>query len=127
MKSVDESLRYLLTKKTPRLNHTRESLGVYAKGSGGGRMTSSDRRDLARDITQSVAEMTSGITAAIIRGREARRARPAAPVEPAVPDTFGGEPYGVEARSPWGTIALGGTAVVIIGGLLLYIATTKKK
>jgi len=122
MNQTDASILWLMTKKPGALG----SLGTNGKGggrSGGSTWGAGERRAMARDITGSVAQMTTGITQAIL----ASRRRPRAAAAPAAgPATIGGEAYGVEARTPWGKIAIGGTAVVIIAGLVGYIATRPK-
>ena len=90
---------------------------------GGGGMTGQQRMQLASGITNSVAQMTTGITQAILGARQARRA-PAA--EPAGPEPIGGEPYGIQARTPWGTIALGATGVIAVLGTILYFSGKQK-
>ena len=92
---------------------------------GGGGMSSRERARMASGITDSVARMTTGITAAILQARQARRA-PAGPAGPVDPAPIGGEEYGIQARTPWGTIALGGTAIVAVLGTVLYFTGKQK-
>jgi len=122
MDKTDASIVWLLKQEgSARRRSALGSLGTNGKGGGS---SSQDSRGMAQDITRSVAQMTAGITQAVIASRAARRQPPA--VATLGPETIGGEAYGVSATTPWGKIAIGGTAVVIIGGLIIYIASRPK-
>jgi len=103
--------------------------GRYA-GSGGGRRSSDGGRTF-RDIIGGITDMTSTITGGVVEARRARYGRggAAAPsggrVDDGDLDLLGDS--GVDVRTPWGRIFIGGAAILVIGGVVVWAVTKEGK
>jgi hypothetical protein len=119
--AVDRAIEFLLQEDGM-------GLGTNGKTASGG--SSYSGGDIARDVTRGVTDITGIITRGIV---DSRRARYGVTGEggggdgalPASDDLLQGS--GVQVTTPWGRIVLGGAAVLIIGGLVTYIAATGGK
>lgn len=143
--SVESSMLYLL-RQSPGLSGYGPGLAGRNRqdrrgGSGGGegaarppanraaRQAAKQSRARLRGAAQITGAATEGLARIIeaARGPQAAEAAPA-PLAPADDPYFTGTlgPEGVAVATPWGKIALGGAAVIIVLGGIAFLVTRKR-
>lgn len=136
MNQVDTAIAYLLESDG-------DGLGTNGKGGGGGSWGGggggygggqpSGRQRTTSDIIGGITDITGLITRGVVESRRARYGRGGAATAAGGGggggggdlDLMGGS--GVAVRTPWGRIFIGGAAILIIGGVVVWAVTKEPK